>query len=306
MSEKASVDEYSSAMELASEIIRSLNETTAPSLIEQVVIFIGNEKAQEFFNQTLLIEKNGGMKTKAGDRRRTPGGVFLTLVKNNVSEVEQEILFPSGRDFPIIYFQSEIEKLSVSQLRIGITQIENKLQENSIYLDNTKRAALLERKRLLLQRIENLKTSEASQNISDIRQAVNNIEDSDEKKEILKRLEKLEKIGLEKADASSQTADVELERKKMLIQTEADERRTQTRLRVYEKFLAKESVASIIGSILLVILAITLIVAMFVRQPESEIIKNAFLVLLGYFFGQTSNKKEQETHENNSTLDKDK
>jgi hypothetical protein len=42
---------------------------------------------------TLTIEGNGGMLTKAGHRRRTPGGTFFALVKQQCTRRERHALF---------------------------------------------------------------------------------------------------------------------------------------------------------------------------------------------------------------------
>ncbi|MGH3973097.1 MAG: hypothetical protein ACRDS9_07205 [Pseudonocardiaceae bacterium] len=68
----------------------------------------------------------------------------------------------------------------------------------------------------------------------------------------------------------------------LLLQVELQARRTAIR----QSWFARESVASLVGGILLLALATTMIVAMFSGTTVSEIISNAFLVILGYFFGQ--------------------
>lgn len=64
-------------MKVAEKIIQELNRYGAAEKVRQVVMFIGLERAEGFFQQTLQIESSGGMMTLKGDRRRTPGGVFL-------------------------------------------------------------------------------------------------------------------------------------------------------------------------------------------------------------------------------------
>ena len=46
-----------------------------------VVDLVGTEVALELFNKTQTIEKDGGMMIMNGERRRTPGGVFLHLLR---------------------------------------------------------------------------------------------------------------------------------------------------------------------------------------------------------------------------------
>lgn len=54
-------------------------------LIERVVKVIGKQKAIELLGETATLEENGGVYTMDGSRRRTPGGVFLNLLKNTPS-----------------------------------------------------------------------------------------------------------------------------------------------------------------------------------------------------------------------------
>ncbi|KAM4523074.1 phosphorylated adapter RNA export protein [Fundulus diaphanus] len=54
-------------------------------LIERVVQVVGKKKAIELLGETATLEENGGMYTMDGSRRRTPGGVFLNLLKNTPS-----------------------------------------------------------------------------------------------------------------------------------------------------------------------------------------------------------------------------
>ncbi|XP_029902163.1 phosphorylated adapter RNA export protein [Myripristis murdjan] len=54
-------------------------------LIERVVRVIGKKKAIELLGETATLEESGGVYTLDGSRRRTPGGVFLNLLKNTPS-----------------------------------------------------------------------------------------------------------------------------------------------------------------------------------------------------------------------------
>jgi hypothetical protein len=57
--------------------------------------------------------------------------------------------------------------------------------------------------------------------------------------------------------------------------------------KVWQALLTKEWVATIVGSLILVLFAGSVVWAMFSHTQVTEIVSNAFLVLLGYFFGQT-------------------
>ncbi|MBN1220010.1 MAG: hypothetical protein JXM69_13875 [Anaerolineae bacterium] len=73
----------------------ALNETTEIPLaeIERVVNLIGEERALTILDETLKVEAEGGMLTDDGQRRRTPGGVFFKLVKNQTTPKERGKIF---------------------------------------------------------------------------------------------------------------------------------------------------------------------------------------------------------------------
>ncbi|MCP9258743.1 hypothetical protein DINM_001748 [Dirofilaria immitis] len=64
--------------ELAELIVEALGERN-----ENVILEIGEEKALKLFEATREIEAAGGMMIVDGTRRRTPGGVFMTLFKTD-------------------------------------------------------------------------------------------------------------------------------------------------------------------------------------------------------------------------------
>lgn len=63
------------------------------------------------------------------------------------------------------------------------------------------------------------------------------------------------------------------------------------RTNVLLKFIDRESVASIIGSLLLLTIGVCLLVMMFRHEEPLKIIESAFLLILGYFFGHSKNNK---------------
>ena len=69
---------------VADEIAHRLQEPKA-DLIERVVKVIGKKKAIELLGETATLEESGGVYTMDGSRRRTPGGVYLNLLKNTPS-----------------------------------------------------------------------------------------------------------------------------------------------------------------------------------------------------------------------------
>lgn len=65
-------------------------------LWENVVNVLGQERANDLLQQTLVIEAAGGEMVANGERRRTPGGVYLRLLKEQISPEEQERIFVGG------------------------------------------------------------------------------------------------------------------------------------------------------------------------------------------------------------------
>lgn len=68
--------------DVTDDIASKLNEKKV-ILIGRIVEIIGKEKAIDFYQQTKKIEEGGGLLTMNGSRRRTAGGIYLWLVKND-------------------------------------------------------------------------------------------------------------------------------------------------------------------------------------------------------------------------------
>src|SRR4030095_6808801 len=64
------------------------------ALLAQVLRTLGQERCQALFTEACTMEASGGMLTSAGDRRRTPGGTFFHLVRQQCSRQERARLFP--------------------------------------------------------------------------------------------------------------------------------------------------------------------------------------------------------------------
>ncbi|XP_044199976.1 phosphorylated adapter RNA export protein [Thunnus albacares] len=75
---------------VADEIAHRLQEPKV-DLIERVVNVIGKKKAIELLGETSTLEESGGVYTMDGSRRRTPGGVYLNLLKNTPSITKAQI-----------------------------------------------------------------------------------------------------------------------------------------------------------------------------------------------------------------------
>src|SRR5712691_7247923 len=64
------------------------------SLLMKVLRAFGVDRTTAILTDTLTCEANGGMLTKDGMRRRTPGGVFFQMVKERTTPQERRRLFP--------------------------------------------------------------------------------------------------------------------------------------------------------------------------------------------------------------------
>lgn len=75
---------------VADEIAHRLREPKK-DLIERVVKTIGTKKAIELLIETAEVEQNGGLFVVNGTRRRTPGGVYLNLLKSTPSITSDQV-----------------------------------------------------------------------------------------------------------------------------------------------------------------------------------------------------------------------
>lgn len=77
-------------------VINCLDEKdkTAQWQIRQIVQALGHVRVLQLMRETLAIEEAGGMLTKDGQRRRTPGGTFFILCKRYHKYQVQHIFAP--------------------------------------------------------------------------------------------------------------------------------------------------------------------------------------------------------------------
>ncbi|VDL97697.1 unnamed protein product, partial [Schistocephalus solidus] len=88
------VDFSSSAPEVVEAIAKCLSENKI-DIIDRVVETLGTKRALCFCYLAEDIENRGGFFVADGSRRRTPGGVFLTLIRrsNEVTKEEKKAIF---------------------------------------------------------------------------------------------------------------------------------------------------------------------------------------------------------------------
>ena len=74
-------------------LVQTLQEPNT-DLLTQVLRVLGQDRCAAILADTLTCEASGGMLTKDGTRRRTPGGVFFQLVRERATPQERRRLFP--------------------------------------------------------------------------------------------------------------------------------------------------------------------------------------------------------------------
>lgn len=152
---------------------------------------------------------------------------------------------------------------------------------------------LLERKKLILERIQQLK---GEQKIEDLKDLIKSVPEDDVR---IKLEKQLEDIKNENARLSQQSKEVEQARMQEQLNAQEKLRRleqeiSERKARTWQSFLRRELIATVVGSLLLLVLAIAQLIAMFYKVQTTEIVNNAFLIILGYFFGQTISRASQE------------
>jgi len=80
--------------EITVETLAQVLQEPKMALLTKVLRTLGHDRCGAILADTLQCEANGGMQTKDGTRRRTPGGVFFQLVKERATRQERRRLFP--------------------------------------------------------------------------------------------------------------------------------------------------------------------------------------------------------------------
>jgi len=65
--------------------------------ISKLIFICGHDFADEMLKRTFEIEEEGGLWVKSGKRRRTPGGVFMKLAKDNMTDEQRRRFLRSRR-----------------------------------------------------------------------------------------------------------------------------------------------------------------------------------------------------------------
>ncbi|WP_406637950.1 hypothetical protein [Amycolatopsis sp. WGS_07] len=157
---------------------------------------------------------------------------------------------------------------------------------------NAHRSALklsLERREQILELINGLTVG---QEIGKLRNAVSGVDDAGTKEEFHRLLGEFEsktgEIDGELKETSRKIAEVEA----AAMASEID--KYERKAKVWQNFLAKESVATYVGAAILLIMCLAVVAAMFAAVEINQVLSSAFLLVLGYFFGQSTGKKQLE------------
>lgn len=123
---------------------------------------------------------------------------------------------------------------------------------------------------------------ETSKRYSTLRSAIDDLDlDATNKSSLLKELDALE-------EAASDETQQKLVLQRLEFETKIAERQQRSRAWFIQQVLDRRMVASFVGGILLFILVLALLIAAFLGKTEMSIVENAFLIILGYFFGQVA------------------
>jgi PHAX RNA-binding domain len=78
---------------LTTEQLAEVLQEPEQGLLARALTVLGQERCAALLAETLAIEGQGGMLTMTGRRRRTPGGVFFALAKQQCTSRERHRLF---------------------------------------------------------------------------------------------------------------------------------------------------------------------------------------------------------------------
>lgn len=90
-------DATPSAERLAAQRIAAALDEPLVWLVENVVKELGEARADELLHETLAVEARGGVPRATGDERRTPGGVFFLLIKEQSTHEQVKRIFRGPR-----------------------------------------------------------------------------------------------------------------------------------------------------------------------------------------------------------------
>lgn len=143
---------------------------------------------------------------------------------------------------------------------------------------------LINSKNYIQERINQL---EQQDKVESIKGLVDEMPENNLKFNLLKEIQDLE-------EKKTQLLDIKIQEKNISEEIEISRHRAdmfEKKTDIFLKFLDRESIASMIGSILLLLMGVCLLIMMFLQREPIKIVESAFLLILGYFFGHSKNNK---------------
>lgn len=193
-----------------------------------------------------------------------------------------------------------ISKMSLEELKTHLAEFDKQIDRTRAYINALERdfgdakqdeirvsknfvRSLIYKKAQLERRKRKLESEESFENIQELIQET--VSDEKTKERLRKELEQYQlnsqKI-IEFEQNKAESAILQAEQLKM----EMLERRS----KVFRSFLEKESASTLIGAALVILIVIAHIVSFFRPIEVPLTLDNAFLIILGYFFGQSTNQ----------------
>lgn len=222
---------------------------------------------------------------------------LLKKLRDNLSSSSQEEWIESCK--------SELSQYNRVELADLLREISVELRPSSV-ISESDRAALEKLKNTVLNITLRIDKQANIEKINSLKSKISDAPD-DIVKSIQAKLDSVEKDALEDNIAASMqdrianSAKVEksinalrdkfdLEYKCRTLDADMADRDQARNVKRFQSFVQKESISNLLGGILLLVFSVVLMASMFLdtKQESLEIIKSSFLILLGFFFGQSA------------------
>ena len=82
---------------IAREIAQTLDEPKV-RLLARAVDALGERACRAYASEARALQENGGEMTAAGDRKRTTGGLFWSIVRNRTAKETYDLIFAEERE----------------------------------------------------------------------------------------------------------------------------------------------------------------------------------------------------------------
>jgi hypothetical protein len=191
--------------------------------------------------------------------------------------------------------RDQVNEQSYSDLKVSLEEV-NRLLNDPLQLDDPAdgldvtdfpvaiRQYLEDRKALILNRLQELAVWEQFGDFEEI--VTSQVDDEKQRAHLLGALQQERNVKKEE-EAELRSELNALRQKRTIEATESQILWARERNAIRHSWITRESVASLMGSLLLVVLSATMIIAMFTRTPIIDVVANSFLLILGYFFGSS-------------------